>query len=148
MSIAFPSNNPEVIWSDQGASFFEGVDAVDWNFGFAARNGGIDMDVLLGDISFGYEFVPEDVNIGGGPRNTFDDTYSDNLRRSLIVEYDSEINSCPADISGDGQVSVSDLLMAIGAWGPCVDCPEDLDGNGQVDIADLLEFIAAWGLCP
>jgi hypothetical protein len=148
VSIAFPSNNPEVIWSDQGASFFEGVDAVDWNFGFAARNGGMDMDVLLGDISFGYEFVPEDVNIGGGPRNTFDDTYSDNLRRSLIVEYDSEINSCPADISGDGQVSVSDLLMAIGAWGPCLDCPEDLDANGQVDIADLLEFIAAWGLCP
>lgn len=26
---------------------------------------------------------------------------------------------CPADVNGDGTVSVNDLLMLIGAWGNC-----------------------------
>ena len=54
---------------------------------------------------------------------------------------------CVEDINGDGTVSVSDLLMLIGAWGPCDGCDEDLDGNGTVNVSDLLEVIAAWGAC-
>ena len=27
-------------------------------------------------------------------------------------------------------------------------CPADVDGDGEVDIADLLTLIAAWGVCP
>ena len=54
---------------------------------------------------------------------------------------------CPADINGDGTVSVSDLLMLIGAWGDCDGCVEDIDGSGVVDVSDLLTVIAAWGPC-
>jgi hypothetical protein len=54
---------------------------------------------------------------------------------------------CPADLTGDDEVSVFDLLQLLGAWGPCADCPEDLDGNGTVDVFDLLELLGSWGGC-
>lgn len=62
---------------------------------------------------------------------------------------------CPADIDGDGEVTVNDLLVVIGAWGDCAvpdDCPADITGlsgspDGEVDITDLLSVIAAWGAC-
>ena len=54
---------------------------------------------------------------------------------------------CVEDINGDGTVSVSDLLMLIGAWGDCDGCVEDIDGSGVVDVSDLLTVIAAWGDC-
>ena len=28
------------------------------------------------------------------------------------------------------------------------DCPADIDGNGEVGVDDLLEVIADWGVCP
>ncbi len=58
---------------------------------------------------------------------------------------------CPADIDGSGGVDISDLLIALDAWGPCADpvaCSSDLDGDGYVDIGDLLEILAAMGPCP
>ncbi len=54
---------------------------------------------------------------------------------------------CVEDINGDGTVNVSDLLMLIGAWGPCDGCAEDLDNSGEVNISDLLTAIGAWGTC-
>jgi hypothetical protein len=51
----------------------------------------------------------------------------------------------PADIDGDGVVGVSDLVMLILAWGPCVDeCVADLDGDGDVGVADLVILITSW----
>jgi hypothetical protein len=35
-----------------------------------------------------------------------------------------------ADVNGDEVVNTIDLLMVLGAWGPCKSCPEDLDGDG------------------
>ena len=150
VSVAFPSNNPDIIWEEQGASFFDEVDATNWNFGFAARNGGIDMDVLIGDLIVGYEFIPEINNISGGPRNTFDDTYNDNVRRSIIIEYDSVINTCLGDLDEDGVVGVADILWLIGEWGICDDpesCTADLDDDGVVGVGDILVLIALWGDC-
>jgi hypothetical protein len=57
------------------------------------------------------------------------------------------ISSCLGDLDGDDEVKVADLLLLIGAWGPCSDCPADLDGDGEVKVADLLLLIAAWGVC-
>jgi hypothetical protein len=55
---------------------------------------------------------------------------------------------CPEDLNDNGQVDFADILVIIGAWGPCgVPCPEDLNGNGQVDFADILVVIGAWGPC-
>ncbi|MCP3904839.1 MAG: VCBS repeat-containing protein, partial [Planctomycetes bacterium] len=56
---------------------------------------------------------------------------------------------CPADLSGNGQADFADILVIIGAWGPCpTPCLEDLNGNDQVDFADILIVIGAWGACP
>ena len=55
---------------------------------------------------------------------------------------------CPADLSGDGSVDVSDLLSLLAGWGSCNgDCPADLTGDGAVDVSDLLLLLAAWGEC-
>lgn len=57
-------------------------------------------------------------------------------------------SSCDADLNGDSQIDVSDLLQVIGAWGDCTSsCPEDIDGNGDVGVGDVLAIIALWGSC-
>ncbi len=56
-------------------------------------------------------------------------------------------SDCVADIDGDGEVNVADLLILIGEWGPCSDCDADLDSDGEVNVADLLILIGAWGHC-
>ena len=55
---------------------------------------------------------------------------------------------CSADLDGDGEVKVADLLILIGDWGPCSECDSDLDNDGEVKIADLLILIGEWGPCP
>jgi hypothetical protein len=50
----------------------------------------------------------------------------------------------PADLDGDGEVGVSDLLIMLASWGGCADCPADLNGDGIVDVSDLLALLAAW----
>ena len=59
-----------------------------------------------------------------------------------------EVNNCPEDINGDGNVSTTDLLAIIAAWGPCSGCGADINGDGNVSTTDLLAIIAAWGACP
>lgn len=52
------------------------------------------------------------------------------------------------DINGDGVVNVEDLLILIGAWGPCDDpgaCAADLNGDQHVNVEDLLILVGAWG---
>ena len=56
--------------------------------------------------------------------------------------------ACPADITGNGNVNVDDLLAVINAWGPCPGCPADINGSGTVNVDDLLAVINAWGPCP
>ena len=56
-------------------------------------------------------------------------------------------SDCVADIDGDDEVNVADLLILIGAWGPCPGCDADLDDDGEVNVADLLILIGAWGPC-
>ncbi len=65
--------------------------------------------------------------------------------------------ACPADISprpdGDGQVTISDVLAVLTAFGlPCDECPEDIspqpDGDGAVTVADVTAALSAFGPCP
>jgi len=45
-------------------------------------------------------------------------------------------------------VNVSDLLILLGDWGPCVDpdaCPADLNDDGVVNVSDLLILLSNWG---
>lgn len=55
---------------------------------------------------------------------------------------------CPADFDGDCVVSVTDLLIMLGAWGTDPGGPPDIDGSGEVDVVDLLALLGAWGPCP
>lgn len=58
---------------------------------------------------------------------------------------------CPADISGDGQVGVSDLLTLLGDWGACPAegaCAADLNDDDIVGVGDLLILLSEWGPCP
>ncbi len=68
---------------------------------------------------------------------------------------DSEIGAIdrcaaiPGDLDGDGAVGVADLVILLGAWGPCRAhpdrCPADLDQDRSVGITDLLILLANWG---
>ena len=37
-----------------------------------------------------------------------------------------------------------DLLLLLDAWGPCEGCQADIDGDGQVSVNDLLILLAEW----
>lgn len=65
----------------------------------------------------------------------------------LTLEY-CFTGRCPADITGDGEVSFDDLLALLDGWGDvCTPCTADLDCDSDVDLADLLVLLAAWGPC-
>ncbi len=56
----------------------------------------------------------------------------------------------PGDADCDGVVGVSDLLVALGAWGPCPapcppGCAADFNGDCAVNVVDLLVILANWG---
>jgi hypothetical protein len=57
-----------------------------------------------------------------------------------------------ADLNGDGVVNFTDILLAIGDWGPCPalpePCPTDINGDGIVNFGDILALIGMWGDCP
>ncbi|MCH2146981.1 MAG: hypothetical protein MK073_04105 [Phycisphaerales bacterium] len=55
-------------------------------------------------------------------------------------------SDCPADVTGDGEVNVNDLLAVIGGWGGS-DPVFDIDGDGVVAVNDILVLIGAWGPC-
>ena len=65
--------------------------------------------------------------------NVFDDDCGDTL-------------PCPADVSGDAVVNVTDLLAVIDAWGGS-NPYADVNGDGIVDVIDLLEVVGNWGPC-
>ena len=60
----------------------------------------------------------------------------------------SETTVTPGDINGDGAANTQDLLLLLGAWGPCpdppADCPADMDGDGMVSTSELLILLANW----
>ena len=67
----------------------------------------------------------------------------------VSIAYEGKCNpSCAGDLNYDNAVGVTDLLILLGAWGPCHSCPADLTGDGAVGVADLLELLGKWGPCP
>ncbi len=59
----------------------------------------------------------------------------------------------PGDLDRDGAIGVGDLLILLGAWGPCSaecppTCPADFDDSADVTVNDLLYFLAQWPLDP
>ncbi len=57
--------------------------------------------------------------------------------------------TAPGDLDGDGTVGIGDLLLLLGAWGPCPvtcppACPADTNADCAVDVTDLLTLLANW----
>jgi hypothetical protein len=50
----------------------------------------------------------------------------------------------PGDLDGDGTVGVTDFLILLESWGPCVGCPADLDNDGNVGVVDFLILLRNW----
>ena len=53
-------------------------------------------------------------------------------------------SDCPADLNGDGAVTIDDLLTIIGSWGTA---GGDITGDGTTNIEDLLTLLGAYGPC-
>ncbi len=80
------------------------------------------------------------------PNNSITEAGIDNFQVDVL---DCGEVPCPADITGDGDINVSDLVTVISTWGPCDGaCAADINGDGQVDVSDLIQVISGWGACP
>jgi hypothetical protein len=105
-----------------------------------------DLRVEIRDQTVGeWEFrVAEDINdegwiVGRG-------IHENEQHAFLLVP----LGSCPADLDGDGEINVFDLLEVLGAWGECPVgsiCWSDLNGDTVVNVQDLLILLGAWGPC-
>ena len=77
--------------------------------------------------------------------------HGEDQQRGAVYVFDVALNcDCPQDLDADGNVGVKDLLILLGAWGPCPkkeDCPADFDDTGDVGVKDLLILLANWGPC-
>jgi hypothetical protein len=93
-----------------------------------------------GSVSIQVRFVCGDLNSGSIIEAGVDGV-------SVSKSYCDDTTSCPADVSGDGTVDVTDLLAVVGAWGN-TGGSEDIDGDGEVNVGDLLAVVKAWGACP
>ena len=91
-----------------------------------------------------YQSNPEISNtvICGNVSDQINGTWNDNGGNTVS-------DDCPLlcpDISGDGQVDITDLLEVISDWG-LFDSPADVTNDGVVNVSDLLSIISNWGPC-
>jgi hypothetical protein len=66
---------------------------------------------------------------------------------STIDDGSCEFTSClcPADVNGDGVISVADILELLGQFGCTAGCTVDLNGDGSTNVQDILILLAAFG---
>ena len=57
------------------------------------------------------------------------------------------LDSCMADLSNDGTVDRSDLILLLSLWGTVAPL-HDIDGSGgAINVLDLLMLLEGWGAC-
>lgn len=59
----------------------------------------------------------------------------------------ADIASTCRDLTGDGTVTLADIVVVLASWGDCAECPADLTGDGTVDVSDLMAILDGWGPC-
>ena len=84
----------------------------------------------------------DDWIVGGGSSTAFRGETVGVIEQSNILLG----SRCDADVSGDGEVNVTDLLAVIDQWGS-TDSDADISGDGIVNVTDLLEVVGNWGPC-
>lgn len=57
------------------------------------------------------------------------------------------VADCVADVNGDGDVGLQDLLIILSVW-ESDDALADVNADLTVDLQDLLAVLSAWGPCP
>ena len=55
-----------------------------------------------------------------------------------------DVDDCPADFDGDGQVTGADLTILLGSWG---EPDADISGDGITSGPDLTILLGSWGVC-
>lgn len=70
----------------------------------------------------------------------------DNLQIDVLTCDD--VVPCTGDANESGEVNVDDILLVLSFYGETTDGPADIDGDGIITVNDLLAIIAAWGPCP
>ena len=160
VGIAWPGYDT---WWGIDTDLFTGpiMDTTNFSFGFAARNGGIDMDVLIDELNINYTYfqdcnendVDDEMEIKKGAEQ--DCNGNGILDTCDIAAGATDLNNngildeceCIGDITGDGViVNVQDLLSLIGYWGNAGG-PGDLNTDGIVNVADILILVENWGAC-
>ena len=63
----------------------------------------------------------------------------------LISLAPSDEPPCVGDLTGDGIVSVEDMLFLLSDFGCVTDCNADVDLDNAVTISDLLQLLSAFG---
>ncbi len=109
----------------------------------------------IGGDTLQYWFYPDATwSFGPVPTDGYHSLYRDgtagcNSPTNFAGQSSSVLLNCdPADLDGDGQVGVTDMLGLLGAWGTDPGrCPPDLDGDGTVAVTDFLQLLASWGPC-
>ena len=56
-----------------------------------------------------------------------------------------DVEDCPGDISGDGIIGVTDVLMLLADFGCLEECEVDVDGDGAVTVSDVLALLGNFG---
>jgi hypothetical protein len=122
VTIAPPGQNPITVHADAAQETTAGIDPRSWSFVFAARNGAIDQDVLVGDLAINTTVAcprhSPDINgdcvVGGADLGV------------LLSQWGTcGAANCLADLNGNGSVEGSDLGLLLSAWGtdPCTNPP-------------------------
>ena len=65
--------------------------------------------------------------------------------QTIIVNEYIEPSGCGSDLSGDGFITVEDILLALSEFGCVNECNHDVDGDGIVAVGDILEILANFG---
>ena len=128
VTIALPTFPPQVIFVDQGQDQTESIDPSGWSYGFAARNGSIDQDVLIGDLVITTIVECPDESL---PADLDGDCRVDGADLALLLAQWGACKSgaCIGDLDQDGQVDGNDLAQLLGAWGQEITCRKSSPGD-------------------
>lgn len=114
VTIALPTFPPEILHLDVAQDITEGIDPRGWSFGFAARNGAIDQDVLIGDLRLELETA-----CPGLAADLNGDCLVDGGDVGILLSAWGSCGptSCVGDIDRNDVVDGADIGALLGAWG-------------------------------
>jgi len=133
-----PSIAAASIYAATDGTLFSGTGAVPWLLyhGFDSFEFGGNAINLI-DFSNGDLLDVGNVH----PKNPESAAFFSAILSEIIRE-----SGCPADVTGDGHINVSDILAVINHMGEEF-ADEDINNDGIVNILDLLLVVDTWGDC-